>query len=246
MKTSNILLTGFLGLVLIAIAASIITAKLELGSMGTIKLSGKMVSETRQMLPFQKIDVSNHILVNFTQDSVQSVEVKADSSLLSVLKTEVRDGVLYLSANQSAFNQPLIEVDVTVALLDAVTVSSGSKFVTKGTIRMPHFVMNANSGATAEMYCEVSDMQVDIHSGSVVNLKGQCTKLTTTCHSGSILGADELVVQNANVTSHSGAILNINVIGEVDVDAHSGSIINCKGNPRTNHMSISSGAIFNK
>ena len=246
MKTSNILITVFLGLILIAIAASIISAKLKLNTLVSMDLSGKLITETRSVSPFQKIDVSNHIQVNFTQDSLQSVVVKADSSLLSVLKTEVRDGVLYISTEQSTFNQPLIEVDVTAALLDAASMNSGSSFVTKGTIRMPHFVMNANSGATAEVACEVVDMKLDVHSGSVVNLKGQCTNLTTSCHSGSILGADELVVQNANVTGHSGAILNINVIGEVDVDAHSGSIINCKGNPRTNHMSISSGAIFNK
>lgn len=246
MKTSNILLSALLGLLLIIIAASVIVVKSDLKDYKPIQLTGNIISKGCQVTPFSKIDAAGGINVRFTQDSVYRVTVKADSSLVGLVETEVREGTLWVRITQPVNKNQSIEVNVVAPLVNDLNLSAGCKFATTGIIQLSTLDVDVNSGAMSNISINVNDLKIEASSGSIINFSGQCNDLNASCNSGSILEANGLTVQKAKVSASSGAILNVNVLGAIDVKGSMGSIITCKGNPQVNKIGLSSGAQFNK
>jgi hypothetical protein len=66
-----------------------------------LKGTGEIVKEKRTIADFNSLEVHKNIYVTITQDSVNSIEVEAGENLLSLIETEVREGQLYITNNNT-------------------------------------------------------------------------------------------------------------------------------------------------
>ena len=250
MKTSNILLLSMIGVILLFITVSLTMIRNDLkgafNEKETIKTTGVVVGEERDVKQFNKINVSNNIKVRFTQDSSYHVTVNADSALIEIVETQVMEGTLFLRTKKSYDKKERIEIVVSSKQLEAISASSGSEFTTTGKISVPSLTIDAISGANIYINCEVDNIKIDSNSGSKTTLNGQCKKMIVSCDAGSQIIANNMTVQEADINANSGSQVMVYVTELINIEARSGSKIVCKGNPQTGKIDVSGGAQFNK
>ena len=65
-----------------------------------IKGSGNAASEKRDLTGFHAVDVGGIFHVEITSQQEFGVEISADDNLIPLVRTEVRDGVLYIESEE--------------------------------------------------------------------------------------------------------------------------------------------------
>src|SRR5688500_5437256 len=69
-------------------------------SFGGTKGSGHIASESRDVSGFKSIDVGSVFQVEITLNEEYGVELEADDNLLPLIRTEVRNGILVIKAEE--------------------------------------------------------------------------------------------------------------------------------------------------
>src|SRR5690242_7106192 len=83
--------------------------------------SGNRKTEKRDLKPFSAIDTSGAYEVNVTCQKPPSVEIEADDNLLPLIKTEVRDGILFVSDEKDFHSSNSPTLRITMSELNSVT-----------------------------------------------------------------------------------------------------------------------------
>jgi hypothetical protein len=246
MKTSNKILLGLLVLILLTITTVMVFIKAEFHKFSSTNYrgNGKQYSTTLNLAKFNQIEVEDLIKVNYTQDTFQSVIIRADSNLLKSIVAEDKNGKLRLYLRDKIELDDPILVDITTDSINAVKLSTGGCFSTTHKMMVSNFHGEGTAGAVFSMDGDFNDIDMDMNNGCVVNFSGKCKNLNLAGSSGSVLTASNMIAANCSIKAYAGAIMNVNVTDEISVDASAGSIVNCNGKAKTKNMNISSGAQF--
>jgi hypothetical protein len=153
----------FLGLLLTAVLAACTTG------------SGNLVTETREVSDFDRIEVSSGIAVELSIEagSPSQVTVHFDDNLQDKIRTEVVDGTLIIEADGSftvTGSGRMVEVDVPS--LAALAASGGS--IVRGVGSVDKFAVQANGGSRVDLSdLVVQGMTVDVSAGANVDVTAE-------------------------------------------------------------------------
>jgi hypothetical protein len=103
-------------------AVSVVAAGCLWGRTGT----GDIVTETRTVGAFTRIDVSDRIGVIVAIGPAKPIEVHAQANLMPVIATDVDGGILRIHATESFVNPQPVEVVITTPSLIGITLSGSS------------------------------------------------------------------------------------------------------------------------
>ncbi|WP_262150833.1 DUF4252 domain-containing protein [Chryseobacterium foetidum] len=224
-------------------------------SSGRVPLKISTMDEPRNVGNFSGIDVSNGIVVNFTQENSSSVRVFADIDKFYKVITKVENGILriYLKIEKNeTLNFRTLHVSVSAPVLEQIKASSGAVFnsvntvnqekmmfeITSGSVVNGNFniddraVVDINSGAVINSQMNVNDLSIKSTSGSALNLNGNANLGTIDINSGAVCNAKDFKFKTLKVKATSGAVISSHVIGELSAKATSGGSIRYKGNPK--------------
>lgn len=246
MKTSSKILLGLFLCILLSITVFAIYVVSNLSKRSGEQMSNKLISEERQLSHFYQIETTDGISVVFTQDTVQKVVVVADSLLLKDVVTEVKDGKLILRRNGNDNFEMNVIVKLNVDSLTLLDISAGSSFKLANTLSGYALETKVSSGGYVEGAFDFTSLKFDLSSGSNGDVKGKTIKLEAEVSSGSNFKASSLNSVSALVKASSGGNMDINVTGDISVDASSGGNISYTGSPNLKSINISSGGNFNK
>jgi Putative auto-transporter adhesin, head GIN domain len=152
-----------LGLLLTAVLAACTTG------------SGNLVTETREVSDFDRIEVSSGIAVELSIEagSPSQVTVHFDDNLQDKIRTEVVDGTLIIEADGSftvTGSGRMVEVDVPS--LAALAASGGS--IVRGVGSVDKFAVQANGGSRVDLSdLVVQGMTVDVSAGANVDVTAE-------------------------------------------------------------------------
>jgi hypothetical protein len=204
-------------------------------------------AEQKLRLPqFNKMEVKGKFFVYYTQGRPQNVVIKADSSIINLAEIEVNDGKLSLRCKESLRSKQHIDVYITTDSIAEVESGVGAKFETVGKIKIHHFNGVAATGSIFMIDGDFSNLQLKLSTGCVGTFSGTSKDMDLQASTGCVINAGGLVAQRAHISCSTGTVANIDVAGELSVEASTGSVVNCKGNPVLKSKSISSGAQFHE
>ncbi|HMT07863.1 MAG TPA: head GIN domain-containing protein [Pyrinomonadaceae bacterium] len=180
---------------------------------GSTKGSGNIVSEKRDVAGFNAIDVSNVFVVEVTAQSEFSVEVEADDNLLPLIKTEVQNGRLEISAEKRIKSKSPIKVKIGAPNIEKLNASGASRTT----------ISNISGNG----------IDIDISGASKVTLSGAANQLTADLSGASSIDATELQCEKVSVDSSGASKAKVNASGTLSVDASGASSISYVGTPAT-------------
>ncbi|MBQ6604539.1 MAG: DUF2807 domain-containing protein [Tidjanibacter sp.] len=211
-------------------------------------------SESRTVNPFHTIVTGTAINVAYTAASNYSMVVEADKRVLDNVKTEVRDGVLYISytGKVAIRNSNQTTIHLTGRDLREVRASASSDVVLNmaKSSPVPEFRMKISSAAdlvfdhlyahevnialasTASITGEIREAQkvdIDLSSASELKLSGTCHTLRVDASSSADADLENLKAVVADVDASSAASVTVWVSESLTADASSAADILYRG-----------------
>lgn len=185
----------------------------------SIKGSGIVKTEKREISGFKKVDISRAINVEIIAQKDFNVEVEADENLLEYIKTEVSGDTLKIYSVKRI--KPTTKTRVIIAMpeLTGAEISGASKL----------FASNIKTDS----------FNLDTKGASKIELSGEVNKLNIDSKGASKIEAENLKSANANLDLSGASKVTINATEEIRIDASGASKINYVGEPKNVIKNIS-------
>lgn len=178
----------------------------------SIKGSGVIKTEKRELAGFKKIEVSGAIEVEINAQKDFSVDVEADDNLLEYVKTEVDGDTLKIYTKSRIWKHNKIRVVISMPELTEADVSGASK-ITANNIKTDSFKIDVSGASKIEVNGEAKDLKIEASGASKIN-------------------AENLKVANADVDISGATSVTVNATEEVKAEASGASKINYVGEPK--------------
>ena len=179
---------------------------------GSVKGSGQMGTEVRELSGFRKIDASGVFQIEIVAQKDFSVEVEADDNLLQYITTEVRRGVLKLETERKLNTSNPIRVRISAPDIEGIESSGAANVVLTG--------LN-NAG-----------LEIDSSGASKIKVSGETSKLVVDVSGATRVDAEGLTAVDANVEASGASTVELLVNGNLKTNASGASTIRYAGSPR--------------
>lgn len=182
-------------------------------SFGTVKGSGNVVTEARDVKGFKGVDVSGAVQAEIAAGKDFSVEVEADDNIIPLIKTEVRGGVLHIETEKSISSRNGLKVRISAPDIDDIAASGASK-------------VNLANVKNAEL-------RVNSSGASKINVSGETAKVSIDVSGASSIDAENLRAESADVNASGASNASVFARNELRTDASGASKIVYAGGPKT-------------
>lgn len=180
MKKSNQIIFGALGAIFIFSIAFQLNVNRYLRSAEYKKEATASISKERKVPDFSEIFVSHGIEVYFTQDSITNVNVEASENDIVHIKTDVKNGALFIKRNEKTNDPSIVKVFVYNHQLNAVKASSGAYFETIGNVTGDNLILEFSSDTRANLELSYTSVKCKAASGSQIKFKGNTSNIEFT------------------------------------------------------------------
>src|SRR6266513_1936540 len=196
--------------------------KLQRGIAG----SGVRKTEKRELKSFNAIDTAGAYELDVTCQKPASFEIEADDNILPLIQTEVRDGVLRVTATRNYSATGGVRVRITVPDLASVKSTGAGKFHVSD-VKNDNFAIDSTGAATM------------IASGLSKALKIRST-------GAGKIDAHDLSAQKVEVTVTGAAGVEVSASDELDVSVSGAGRVTYTGNPKVNKHVSGAGQVTKK
>ncbi|MBI4861409.1 MAG: DUF2807 domain-containing protein [Candidatus Riflebacteria bacterium] len=182
------------------------------------KGDGSIKAEKRTLPPFTELDAGGAYQIDIVCQKPQSLEISADSNLLSLIRTEVTNGRLDIGSDSiSPSTTP--KVTISVPDLRRLRLSGASKVSIEG-VKNEAFTVDA-SGAVA------------------VKASGQTRSLTVTLSGAGQVAMGDLHSEKARIESSGAGAVDVWASESLSVHLSGVGAVTYAGNPKTVQKEIS-------
>lgn len=202
-------------ILLVAVAVASSNCKFGRGIAG----SGNRKIEKRDLKSFSAVDTSGAYEISVTCQKPVGVEIEADDNLLPLIKTEVRDGTLFVSDAQDYHSPQSPTLRIT----------------------LPELISVANHGAGEVKINDANsnDLKIQSTGASSVDAAGKTKTVTISSTGAGNVDTSKLTAEKARVDVSGAANVDVYASDQLDVSISGVGSVSYAGNPKTVNKSIS-------
>ncbi|MBP6557966.1 MAG: DUF2807 domain-containing protein [Flavobacterium sp.] len=240
-----VLFSKLVAATLVALSLTSCNANFDLGN--SIKGSGKVITEKRNLANFDKVTVSQGLECEIIYSDKLEVTVEADDNLINGIHTTVENGTLDISSEYDNYiNVTSKRIIVHMPKIVSLESTSGSTLKSGNILISNDITIKSSSGSSLEVEVEADKVTLETSSGSEQTVIGKALKVYTASSSGSTIDADELLANEVFAQSTSGSSTSVNAAVLLDGKASSGSSISYTNSPKEVRKEESSGGSVSK
>jgi hypothetical protein len=204
-----------------ALAGIVLAALMVAACTNVVQGSGNIVSESRDVSDFDKIELTGSGEVVITQDGSEGLTVTTDDNVMDYVSTEVRDGTLFLNVGNNATLVNITELLFEVSVDDLTGVSlDGSGHITGEDISTPRLEVGIDGSGEIILTGEASDVELYLGGSGTVDASDLASDTATALVEGSgsidVWARDTLDIDvdgSGNVNYYGSAAVDFNVNG---------------------------------
>lgn len=191
-----------------------------------IKGSGNRKTEKRDLPAFKAIDTTGAYGVQVLCQKPAGFEIEADDNILPLIKTEVRDGVLYVNSEQRYNSEKAVALRLSLPELISIS-SRGAGDIT---------IQDAAS----------DDLKIESTGAASIKATGKVKTSTISSTGAGDIDASRLQAEKVKVTVTGAASVSVYASGQLDVNVSGAGSVSYSGNPKTVNKSVSGLGSVNK
>ena len=191
-----------------------------------VKGSCNLKIEKRELAAFKAIDTTGAYEVEVMCQKPASFEIETDDNILPLIKSEVRDGVLYVTSEKS-YN-PSRAVTVRIGLPELTAVSS------------------QGAGDVSIQDAKSDDLKIASMGAASIKAAGKVRSATISSSGAGDIDANRLQAEKARVTVAGAASVSVYATEQLDVSVAGVGSVTYSGNPKTVNKSVSGIGSVNK
>jgi hypothetical protein len=206
--------------------------------------NGNVTTEERDAEEtFTMIKASEGLDVYITQSETASIEVEADENIISLIATDIRNGVLVIHTEKNIGRCKSKKVRVSLPRIERIVATSGADVYSTQTLVVENIEVKSNSGADIKIEVEAEHVTCSTSSGADIKIAGTADSLTADASSGSDIQARDLEVRDCDASASSGADVTVTVSDKLIANSSSGGDVHYYGNPESvsKNKSVSGG-----
>ncbi|QHI39059.1 hypothetical protein IMCC3317_44600 [Kordia antarctica] len=206
--------------------------------------NGNVVTEERDAdETFTEIRASQGLDVYITQSEIAAIEVEADENIISLISTDIRNGVLSIHTEKNIGRCESKKIYVSLPILEKVVASSGADVYSTELFIVENIEVKSSSGADIRIEVEAVHVTCSASSGAGIKITGTADSLVADASSGSDIQARDLNAKDCNASASSGADVTVTVSEKLVAKGSSGGDVHYYGNPESvsKNKSVSGG-----
>jgi len=213
---------------------------------GSITGNGKVVTEKRDVEPFDELDVSSGLEVFILFGEEPSLEVEADENLMDVIRTDFNKGKLLITTDLNIRSARSKKIHLTVPEIHSLEISSAAHVRANNLLKTEEFEIEVSSAGRCEIQVETRSLSVEVSSAGRVSLAGNADEFKAKISSAGYVDAYELVTNYCEADVSSAGHAKLNVLSELDAEASSAGSITYMGDPGEVRVEKSSAGSISK
>lgn len=175
--------------------------------------SGVRKTEKRIVADFKGVDIGGAYEVEIVaQKQEQGIELEGDDNILSLVKTEVKNGTLHIWSDEPFNVKNAIRVKIAAADVKGMNISGACK-VELQNVKTDRFELNVGGASNVTIQGETTSLKIDSNGACKVN-------------------TEKLTARSANVSTNGSGTTRVFVSEEMTANASGASEIIYSGDPK--------------
>ena len=193
----------------------------------------KVVKETREIRPFEKLEVGGAFNVYFTQKDTTTLLVEADENLLENISTTVSGKILRIKSTNIR-NAKKLNIYLTSPDLTKATVSGAANLRNSNIISGNKLAINASGAADVTLSVNVNKLVTEASGAADIELSGAAETHEITASGASRVNAEDLNTQISDAAASGAAHITLTAQTRVNTQKSGAGSITIYGNPEIN------------
>ena len=181
--------------------------------------SGTPKVDKRAVAAFTAVDISGAYEVEIVAQKETGLELEGDDNLLKLVKTEVKNGTLFISSESSFSARRAIRVRISTPDLQGLTTSGANQINIAG-VKSENFVVETSGASKIFVAGEAKTVEIEMSGASKVD-------------------ASELRAARAKVSSSGASRASVYATEEVNADLSGASNVTYYGEPKVVNKDVS-------
>jgi hypothetical protein len=201
-------------------------------------------SQTREITPFKKIEISGASSVVYTQSDTLTLKVVADDKEINNILTTMENETLVIRPKGNFTHA--YKIYVSGNALNQITSSGASKFTATNTITADSLSIDVSGASNINATVKVNEVSVMLSGASNVTLEGNTQRFYSTVSGASSLKTYKLNSVTTNVTASGASYARVFATEKINANATGSSTIKFKGDPKDVSAEASSSSMIAK
>ena len=181
--------------------------------------SGRYQSTNKNLSSYNAVVINSSFNVNYYKGKKPYAKISADHNILPLIKSTVKNNILYLSAKGSFSTSNPIEVDIFSPTLNSITITGSSDVFL-------HSIQSEN-------------LKINLTGSGDIIAKGKTNHLSITVSGSGDIDATELTARNATIDIRGSADVQITTKETLNVSISGSGDVTYFGNPQQINKRIS-------
>lgn len=192
-------------------------------------------AEVRNVSSFSAIKASDGIDIYLSQSDDYALAVSAsDKKYIDYIKTEVKNGVLVISYDGSAFkynNNRRLRAYISFKDIESLQASGACNYIINGTLTTNSLRIKLSGASEIRGVIDIENLQIDLGGASLVKVSGTVQNLKIDTGGASDVKNYDLVAENCVANLGGASDVKITVNKSLIAKAGGASTLYYKGNP---------------
>lgn len=233
--------------VLIAILLSSLTLCLAQGLQAheTIKGSGKITSEKKDIAAFKEINVLGFGILHIKQGDKEALTIEAEDNILPIIESKVDSGSLSLGLKHNVSVSPKKEIHyyLTVKDIDEIKMHGSSVLSIKEPLKLNELNLTLNGSGHSTLALEVKKFTANLAGSGNIQASGNAQEQTMDVHGSGNIDARQLQGRRGKINIYGSGSAEVNVAETLNINIFGSGSVEYRGQPKLTQKVIGSGSI---
>lgn len=165
----------------------------------SVKCNGDVQSQEREVSNFSGIKVSGAYTIYLSQDDECSLRVVADENIQKIIKTEVRNDILYIKNETSICDAKKMELYIGFKYLRFIKANGAISLKNENDLKFDELKIEINGASSAKLELSANKLSIDNSGASSIHLKGKANELNIDISGAGSVNAIDFKVSEARV-----------------------------------------------
>ena len=165
----------------------------------SVKGNGDVQSQDREVSNFSGIKVSGAYTIYLSQNDECSLRVVADENIQKIIKTEVRNDILYIKNETSIRDAKKMELYIGFKYLRFIKANGAISLKNENGLKFDVLKIEINGASSAKLELSANKLSIDNSGASSIHLKGKANELNIDISGAGSVNAIDFKVREARV-----------------------------------------------
>jgi hypothetical protein len=226
-----------------AIASGCIVVDLNGCSKETVKGSGEVIAEERQLSEFKTIKLKGVGRVVLTQGQPHTINIETDDNIMPLIETAVQNNQLIISQGNYNLRPTKMDFNITVAHLKGIAISGAGDVIGKSRFVSDNFFAKISGSGDITLELEVEELETTISGSGSMNLAGQTDRHDASISGSGKINAFDMQTQNLSLKVSGSGNCKVNATETLHARISGSGDVIYKGHPRITSKISGSGSL---